>query len=168
MNPLCTTLIIFLHCRFDESLANVTKELATEWSTKTVDELANNADLKKPISIHQLIDFLGKLIESKDIVELNERKIELLESTYNLKQSKNAEVRFRLNRLIIRARLVQRLQEIIDFANSNFRMKFCRPIYRDLGAWPEAKPKAVENFLNVKNQMMAVCSHTIEKDLGLK
>lgn len=161
-------LILHIIFRFDESLANVTKNLANQWSTKTVDELAKSTDINQPISIHQLIEFLGKLIECKDIVELNERKIELLENTYNLKKSKNAEVRFRLNRLIIRARLIKRLDEIIEFANSNFRMKFCRPIYRDLAAWPEAKPRAVDNFLNVKDQMMAVCSHTIEKDLGLK
>ncbi|KAH8327902.1 hypothetical protein KR067_001424 [Drosophila pandora] len=154
--------------KFDESLANVTKELAQLWSTKSVAELNGTPDIKKTISIHQLIDFLGKLIESKDIVDLNEKKIELLESTYNLKASKNAEVRFRLNRLIIRARLIKRLDEIIAFANSNFRMKFCRPIYRDLAGWPEAKPEAVRNFVSVKDQMMAVCSHTIEKDLGLK
>eukprot|EP00099_Drosophila_melanogaster_P018767 NP_609916.5 uncharacterized protein Dmel_CG10602, isoform F [Drosophila melanogaster] len=153
---------------FDESLANVTKELASLWSSKSVAELADSAEIKTTISIHQLIDFLGKLIESKDIVDLNEGKINLLESTYNLKSSKNAEVRFRLNRLIIRARLIKRLDEILEFANSNFRMKFCRPIYRDLAGWPEAKPAAIRNFVNVKDQMMAVCSHTIEKDLGLK
>ncbi|KAH8273583.1 hypothetical protein KR018_002274 [Drosophila ironensis] len=154
--------------KFDESLVNVTKELAKLWSTKSVPELVDSPDIKKNISIHQLIDFLGKLIECKNIVDLTERKIELLESTYNLKASKNAEVRFRLNRLIIRARLIKRLDEIISFANSNFRMKFCRPIYRDLADWPEAKPVAVRNFVSIKDQMMAVCSHTIEKDLGLK
>ncbi|XP_017069922.2 leukotriene A-4 hydrolase isoform X2 [Drosophila eugracilis] len=154
--------------KFDESLANVTKELASLWSAKSVAELTDGVEIKKNISIHQLIDFLGKLIESKDIADLTERKIDLLESTYNLKSSKNAEVRFRLNRLIIRARLIKRLDEILEFANSNFRMKFCRPIYRDLAGWPEAKPAAVRNFASVKDQMMAVCSHTIEKDLGLK
>lgn len=77
-------------------------------------------------------------------------------------------MRFRFLRLVIRARLLKRIDEIIAFANSNFRMKFCRPIYRDLGQWPEAKPIAIESFQSVKNQMMAVCAHTIEKDLGLK
>ncbi|XP_068145346.1 leukotriene A-4 hydrolase isoform X1 [Drosophila tropicalis] len=154
--------------KFDESLVNVTKNLAKLWSSKSVAELSDNADIKQKISIHQLIDFLGKLIETADFVDLNEAKIELLEKTYNLQNSKNAEVRFRLNRLIIRARLINRLDEIIEFANSNFRMKFCRPIYRDLAAWPEAKPAAVKNFLSVKDQMMTVCVHTIEKDLGLK
>ncbi|XP_043642326.1 leukotriene A-4 hydrolase isoform X2 [Drosophila teissieri] len=154
--------------KFDESLANVTKELASLWSSKSVAELTDSAEIKKTISIHQLIDFLGKLIECKDIVDLTESKINLLESTYNLKNSKNAEVRFRLNRLVIRARLIKRLEEVLEFANSNFRMKFCRPIYRDLADWPEAKPAAIRNFVSVKDQMMAVCSHTIEKDLGLK
>lgn len=149
-------------------MANVSKQLASLWSTKTTDELANNAEIKQKISTHQLIDFLGKLIECKDIVDLSEKKIELLESVYNLKNTQNAEVRFRVMRLCIMAKLMNRLDEIIAFANSNFRMKFCRPIYRDLAKWPEAKPKAVENFNKVKNQMMAVCSHTIEKDLGLK
>ncbi|XP_060663693.1 leukotriene A-4 hydrolase isoform X1 [Drosophila nasuta] len=154
--------------KFDETLANVIKDLSNLWSTQTCEQLVNNPELKKPISVHQQIAFLGKLIESKDIVELNAQKIDLLESTYNLKQSKNAELRFRINRLIIRARLIERLNDIIDFANSNYRMKFCRPIYRDLAAWPEAKPKAVENFLKVKDEMMAMCSSQVEKDLGLK
>lgn len=159
---------IWFTSRFDQTLANVSKELAVLWSTKTTEELVENADVKQKISTHQLIDFLGKLIECKDIKDLNEQKIELLETTYNLKNTKNAEVLFRVMRLCIMAKLMNRMDQIIAFANSNFRMKFCRPIYRDLAKWPEAKPIAIKNFESVKNQMMAVCSHTIEKDLGLK
>ncbi|XP_012155314.1 leukotriene A-4 hydrolase-like [Ceratitis capitata] len=116
---------------FDETLADISKQLAKLWSTKSTADLRGDTDISKPISSHQLIDFLGRLIECQDIVELNEEKIELLESTYNLKSTKNAEVRFRVMRLVIRARLLKRIDEIIAFANSNFRMKFCRPIYRD-------------------------------------
>ncbi|XP_054743036.1 leukotriene A-4 hydrolase isoform X1 [Anastrepha obliqua] len=154
--------------KFDETLADVSKQLAKLWSTKTTAELRLDTDITKPISSHQLIDFLGRLIECEDVVELNAHKIDLLESTYNLKSTKNAEVRFRVMRLVIRAKLLNRIDEIIAFANSNFRMKFCRPIYRALGQWPEAKPIAIESFQRVKDQMMAVCAHTIEKDLGLK
>ncbi|XP_037958023.1 leukotriene A-4 hydrolase isoform X2 [Teleopsis dalmanni] len=154
--------------KFDDTLANISKDLALLWSSKDIKELENNETIKQKISSHQLIDFLGKLIECEEIVNLNEKKIELLESTYNLKNSKNSEVQFRLMRLCIRAKLMDRINDIIAFANSNFRMKFCRPIYRDLGKWPEAKPIAITNFERVKDQMMAVCSHTIAKDLGLK
>ncbi|XP_050318865.1 leukotriene A-4 hydrolase isoform X2 [Bactrocera neohumeralis] len=154
--------------KFDETLAAVSEQLAKLWSTKSTTELRADSDITKPISSHQLIDFLGKLIESSEIVDLNAEKIEFLENTYKLKDTKNSEVRFRFLRLVIRARLLKRIDEIIAFANSNFRMKFCRPIYRDLGQWPEAKPIAIKSFESVKNQMMAVCAHTIEKDLGLK
>lgn len=138
------------------------------WSTKTTSELASNAEIKQSISTHQLIDFLGKLIECKEIVDLTEQKIELLESVYNLKNTQNSEVLFRLMRLCIMAKLINRLDAIIAFVNSNFRMRFCRPIYYDLAKWPEARYKAIENFDRVKHQMMALCSYTIAKDLGFK
>lgn len=127
-----------------------------------------NEEIRQVISTHQLIDFLGKLLECNDIIDLTEEKIKLLESIYNLNATKNAEIRFRFLRLCIKTKLMNRMDEIIAFANSNFRMKFVRPIYRDLGQWPEAKQIAVENFNKVKNQMMKVCSNGIEKDLGLR
>lgn len=154
--------------KLDDSLAVISKNLSIIWSTKTITELKDCPELLETLSSHQLIDFLAKLIECEDIVDLDDKKILLLESTYKLDVNNNAEVRFRFIRLCIRAKLLYRMQEILDFANSNFRMKFVRPIYRDLGQWPEAKQTAIENFNRVKSQMMQVCASNIEKDLGLK
>jgi leukotriene-A4 hydrolase len=106
-------------------------------------------------------------LEAKDIVELGEAKVNAIADVYKVEGTKNAEIRFRFMRLCIRARLMGRLDEILQFANSNFRMKFVRPVYKELGQWPEARPKAIENFEKIKNQMMAVCVHTIAKDLGI-
>ncbi|TMW41617.1 hypothetical protein DOY81_013301 [Sarcophaga bullata] len=103
------------------------KQLATLWSTKTTRRMTDSSRCQtNPISTHQLIDFLGKLIECKDIKDLTERKLNYWKRIYNLKKTQNAEVRFRVMRLCIMAKLINRLDEIIDFANSNFRMKFCR------------------------------------------
>uniref|UniRef100_A0A1B0G0X7 Peptidase M1 leukotriene A4 hydrolase/aminopeptidase C-terminal domain-containing protein n=1 Tax=Glossina morsitans morsitans TaxID=37546 RepID=A0A1B0G0X7_GLOMM len=154
--------------RLDQSLASVSKRLALFWATKTVVELNNSPQLKEQISVHQLIDMLGKIVESPGMKGLNDQKIELLETTYNLKETKNVEIRFHLMRLYIMAKSMGRLDEIFNFLNSNFRLKYIRPIYRDLVNWPAAKPKAIENFKRVKGQMMAICSHAIEKDLGFK
>lgn len=131
-------------------------------------DLKQRSELHEKISTHQLIDFLGKLIECKKITDLGKEKIDLLESTYHLKDTKNAEIRFRFLRLCIKAQLIERLDEILDFANSNFRMKFCRPLYRDLGLWPEARETAIKAFNRFKPEMMAVCAHGIARDLGLK
>lgn len=106
---------------------------------------------------------------AKDTIqELNTDKIKLLSDTYKLDATKNSEIRFRYLRLCIKARLTHKMDDILVFANSNFRMKFVRPVYRDLGNWPEMKPAAVANFLKVKDQMMKVCAYTVAKDLGIE
>lgn len=98
---------------------------------------------------------------------MNQEKVSLLASTYGILDTKNAEIRFRFWRIAIKAQLMSYIDEIIRFANSNFRMKFVRPIYRELAEWPEAKPIAVENFKKIRNQMIKVCAYTVAKDLGL-
>jgi leukotriene-A4 hydrolase len=115
----------------------------------------------------QVIEFLAQLLERKEIVDLNVAKIDELARVYKVEATKNAEIRFRFMRLCIKARVMGRLEEILQFANSNFRMKFVRPVYKELGTWPEARQKAIENFEKIKNQMMTVCVHTIAKDLGI-
>jgi len=154
--------------KYDDTLAKICENLAFTWSTKKTDELVKDSSIQATLNPHQIIDFLGKLIENRDIVDMSPGKINLLQETYNLMKTRNAEIRFRLLRLVIRARDESRVPEILEFANSNFRMKFCRPIYRDLASWPQVQPVAIENFLKVRDTMMAVCAHTIAKDLGLK
>lgn len=62
---------------------------------------------------------------------------------------------------------MKKLDNILNFANSHFRLRFVRPIYIDLSKWPEAKPIAIANFEKVRSQMMKVCSVQVAKDLGL-
>lgn len=149
-------------------MASVSIQLSKLWSSDTLVVLRQRSELHEKISTHQLIDFLGKLIECKTITDLGKEKIDLLEDIYHLKDTRNAEIRFRFLRLCIKAQLIERLDEILEFANSNFRMKFCRPIYRDLGQWPEARDTAIKSFNRVKSEMMTVCANGIAKDLGLK
>lgn len=153
--------------KYDDSLALVSNKHAELWAKKTVDELKSILDVETHLTSLQKLDFLSKLLDTSDIVDLNEGKISFLETVYGLKATKNAEILFCFFRLVIRARLFKRLDDIIAFANSNFRMKFVRPIYRDLGIWPEARDIAIRNFESVKSQMMRVCSYGIEKDLSL-
>ncbi|XP_055386195.1 leukotriene A-4 hydrolase-like, partial [Condylostylus longicornis] len=152
--------------KLDDSLAIVSLNLSELWSLNNYDIKLSLQSLEK-ITSEQLIFFLEQLINRSEIVELNEEKILLLERKYNLTSNRNSEAKFRFLRLCIRAKLMDRMGEIIAFANSNFRMKFVRPIYRDLANWPEAKPIAIANFNRVKDQMMTDCSKQIAKDLGL-
>lgn len=153
---------------YNTSVYDTCKKHADLWSTESTASIKNSAVIHEELTSIQKIEFLSQLIGKQEIADLTAEKIDLLTSTYGFSKNvtKNAELRFRLMRLIIKARLT-RFDEIFEFANSNFRMKFVRPIYRDLANWSEAKPLAIENYNKVKDQMMKVCAYGIAKDLVL-
>lgn len=137
------------------------------WATKPTAEIKNSPVIKETLSSIQKIEFLSQMLGKSEIADLNEAKINLMTETYGFDGTKNSEIRFRLMRLIIKARLTDRFDEIFAFANSNFRMKFVRPVYKDLGQWDIGRPLAIANFEKVKDQMMKVCAYGVAKDLGL-
>lgn len=160
--------------KYDTSLADGAYRHATLWTTTAdVSDIEKSPILQEPLSSPQKITFLSKLVESAGETTppppLSAEWIQLLQDTYRLgnDDTKNSELRFRFLRLCIAAKLHDRMPEILAFANSNFRMKFVRPIYRDLAAWPAAKAEAVANFEKVRDQMMDVCAGQVAKDLGL-
>lgn len=152
--------------KYNTTLADIAHQHAKFWIESSVDTIKTNISTDKLTTL-QKIEFLSKLNEAKDIKGLSTEWITLLENTYDLNKSKNAEIKFEFSRLCIKARQFNRMDEIIAFANSNFRMKYVRPIYKDLGHWPEARDIAIGNYNKVKDQMMAVCANQVAKDLGL-
>lgn len=137
------------------------------WGSKTTDEIKKSPVINETLSSIQKIEFLSQMLDKSEIADLGEAKINLMTQTYGFDNTKNSEIRFRLMRLIIKARLPDRFDEIFAFANSNFRMKFVRPVYKDLGAWDLGRPLAIANFNKVRDEMMKVCAYTVAKDLGI-
>lgn len=152
---------------YDTSLVDECHKHTNLWADNTLSVIKTSTVLREKLSSPQVIEFLSGLIEKETIVDLDADKIRLLADHYHLDQTRNSEIRFRYMRLCIRARLMKKLDDILNFANSNFRMKFVRPIYKDISKWPEAKPVAVANFEKVRDQMMRVCAVQVAKDLGL-
>lgn len=113
----------------------------------------------------QTINFLQVLIE-QDPLPLD--RLRNLGDTYNVAISKNSEIMYRWIRLCIRSRDESKLNEALQFVNSQGRMKYVRPIYRDLYAWEAVRERAIENFLKNEPYMMHVSAYTLRKDLHLK
>lgn len=152
---------------YDTSYSDAVNKQAQIWSNNTVDEIKNNANISKDLHILQLIELLTVLVQNPINVPITEEWISLLETSYGLVGTKNSAILFTLARLYVKGKLFDRLKLVFAFVNSNFRMKYVRPVYRDLNSWPEAKPLAVENFLKVKSQMMKCCALGVAKDLEL-
>lgn len=153
---------------YNTTVYDTCKEHADLWASKSTAEIKSSDLIKEELTSIQKIEFLSQLIGKNQIVDLTAEKVDFLTATYGFSKevTENAEIRFRLIRLIIKSRL-NRFDEIFEFANSNFRMKFVRPIYRDLAGWDVGKPLAIANYNKVKDQMMKVCASTVAKDLGI-
>lgn len=135
------------------------------WRLASLEDIAKSTLLKETLSSQQILEVLSQLIEHDTVLE--RPKMELLEAAYKVNETKNAEIRFYYLRLCIRAKDANKLKEIFEFADSSFRMKFVRPIYKELAAWPEMKEKAIAHFEEIKDQMMKMVAVLIAKDLGI-
>lgn len=74
---------------------------------------------------------------------------------------------YRWLRLCVKSKDDTKLSEVFEFLNGNGRMKYVRPLYRDLYAWEEVRGQAINNFLKNEKNMMHVSAYTLRKDLHL-
>ena len=117
------------------------------------------------IASNQIQEFLGSLINSDP---LPIAKIEAMSELYSLDKSSNVEVVFRWVRLGLKARWLPSVKEALRLVNMQGRMKFVRPLYRDLYSWEDQRQVAVENFLAHRAEMMYVTADMVAKDLHVK
>lgn len=151
---------------YDRSQNEAVEEQVEIW-TNSIENIRNHPNLKRTgYNVWQLVEILAVLVQKPNL-KVTEEWIQLLEETYGLIGTKNCEFLLNLCRLYIKGRLSNRLDEVLAFVNSNFRIRYIRPIYRALNGWPEARPRAVANFHSVENQMMRSVAHNIYKDLEL-
>ncbi|XP_046970491.1 LOW QUALITY PROTEIN: leukotriene A-4 hydrolase [Vanessa cardui] len=118
----------------------------------------------KAFTPHQIINLLQSLID-QDPLPLD--KLRNLGDAYKVANSKNTEITYRWLRLCIRSKDKTKLSDVFAFVNHQGRMKYVRPIYRDLYAWEEVRDQAIQNFLKNEPYMMHVSAYTLRKDLHL-
>ncbi|XP_032519652.2 leukotriene A-4 hydrolase isoform X1 [Danaus plexippus] len=118
----------------------------------------------KSFTPHQIINLLQSLIDQEP---LPVEKLRFLGREYKINDSKNTEIIYRWLRICIRSKDQDRVDDALAFVNHQGRMKYVRPIYRDLYAWEDVRERAIENFLNNEPYMMHVSAYTLRKDLRL-
>lgn len=151
---------------YDLTLTNACNELKEKWiSWKEEDPIPLTSDDFEKLSPHQKIYLLQLILDLKTPQPLT--KLREIERVFRLTNVKNSEIRFRWLRICLQAHWEEKIQDALDLVNEIGRMKFVRPIYRDLYAWEEARERAIENFKNSRVYMMHVVAHTVSNDLHL-
>ncbi|XP_022913827.2 leukotriene A-4 hydrolase-like [Onthophagus taurus] len=94
-------------------------------------------------------------------------KLRGLETAFDLANVKNSEMKFLWFRICIKGRWEEKIEGILSWLNGVGRMKYTRPLYRDLYNWEASKTTAINNFEKYRSYMMHVSEYTIAKDLHL-
>jgi len=151
---------------FDDSMAKVCQELRTKWTSWNGDEPCplSGADMNDFIS-GQKIEFLALLLEE---APLSHAKLDKMQELYDLDSVVNSEIRFRWIRLGLRGKWQPAVAQAVQMVTEQGRMKFLRPLYRDLYAWEDTREVAIQTFLKNKDSMMHVAVQGLELDLKLK
>ncbi|XP_056638114.1 leukotriene A-4 hydrolase [Diorhabda sublineata] len=150
---------------YDKSLAVACDALLEKFRKWTGYEICPiTAEVTEKLMPEQRIYFLQKLCQSE---KQPIHKLKILGDLFYIQKIKNAEIKFHWLKICLKARWEEKIQEVLDWINVVGRMKFVRPLYRELYQWEVSKNRAIENFKANKNQMMHICTISIAKDLKL-
>ncbi|KAI0232089.1 Leukotriene A-4 hydrolase [Lamellibrachia satsuma] len=149
---------------FDMTLANECAALQQHWVSSTEDLSKFNQDDLINMSPFQVKEFLSQLLSQ---LPLPTKKIEKMQAVYKFNEVRNSEIRFRWLRLCLKARQEEAIARALEFVNEQGRMKFVRPIYRDLIAWELSREQAVDNYKQQASSMHSLTAAMVGKDLKL-
>jgi len=151
---------------YDATLAKDANKLADQW-------IANgDADIKdiSKWSTLQVICFFEKILLTTDESKqyLSADALKKMNEYYKFSSSQNSEIRFRWYQLAIRANYSAVYDDIVSFLKEQGRMKFVRPLYRDMHAHgQETRQLGLNTFKAWKDNYNSIASKMISKDLGL-
>jgi len=104
--------------------------LAEKWlacSEDKIDSLATGPGFKELIPVQQ-IEFVDQLCVSDKVISV--KKLQKFDEWYSMKTFRNTEVRFRWLKLTIKARWEDKIEDCIELATTQGRMRFVRPLFR--------------------------------------
>ena len=150
---------------FDTSLVDVCIKLTERWLKASSDDLTefSKEDLKE-FSSRQIIEFLSQLL-TKEPLPLSH--IQAMQKAYNLNSYGNSEIRFRWLRLCVRVGWEDSFPLVVEFLLEQGRMKFVRPLYREMYKSEKSKELAIKTFKDNRQIYHKIASAMIEKDLHI-
>lgn len=112
----------------------------------------------------QMIQLLQNILEEEPVPSA---KLQAFEEKFKLKSARNCEIKFRWLRIGLKAHWEEKIDETLDWVVDVGRMKYVRPLYRDMYKWEAARERAIQVYKDNKKNMMYVAAHTVGKDLHL-
>lgn len=151
--------------QYDNTLQAACADLVSKWLSWNTSDVSpfTSSDLSSLIP-EQIEEFASIMLETNITLE----KVKIMDEIYCMSNFKNSEIKFRWLSLCINVKWVEKVDDALKFATEQGRMKYTRPIFRDLYEWEEMREKAINTFYHCKDNMMYVLVKALMTDLHLK
>ncbi|KAI6657704.1 hypothetical protein LOD99_449 [Oopsacas minuta] len=153
---------------FDSSLQQPCIELSNRWINISADELAtldSSFELYSSLSPLQKRDLLSLLLRAD--IPLPITHLIKMKTLYNMEDSKNAEIKFKWLSLCLRSNWEEMYVQVASFLTEVGRMKFVRPLYRNLYKAENGRDIALKLFKQHKHIYHNICATMVAKDLEI-
>ncbi|CAK6983123.1 leukotriene A-4 hydrolase [Scomber scombrus] len=149
--------------QYDTTMADACIALSHRWTKAKNQDLSSfkGSDVKT-LSSHQLIEFLSLLLQ-EDPLPLTH--VKRMQEVYDLNSCMNSEIRFRWLRLCVRSRWEDKVAMALKMATEQGRMKFTRPLFREVYNFEKYREEALRVFLAHRAEMHPVTAGLTAKDL---
>lgn len=141
---------------YDDSLHQKSATIARAWSAGVIEK--TDVDT---LNANQVMSSL-KLLHNFDNITLT--TVEQLDKTFHFGDSHNSEILFSWYRLCIKTRYEKVVEPALKFVTQQGRMKYVRPIYRDLAQWDKHRSHTIDVFNSNKDFYHSICANMLEKD----
>uniref|UniRef100_A0AAY4EXJ2 Leukotriene A(4) hydrolase n=1 Tax=Denticeps clupeoides TaxID=299321 RepID=A0AAY4EXJ2_9TELE len=149
--------------KYDTTMADACISLCQRWVKATEADLSGfcAADVKT-LSSHQLIEFMALLLQEEALPLTHVKR---MQEVYDLNSIKNSEIRFRWLRVCVRAHLEEAVPMALKMATEQGRMKFTRPLFKEVYNWDKFRDLAIKTFVENRSAMHPVTAMLVAKDL---
>jgi leukotriene-A4 hydrolase len=152
--------------KFNTKLADSAITLAKKWAEQGGQ--GTSADDLKEFSSGQKTTFLDQLLVLTESKPLSPQTIQAMDKLYNFTATKNSEIRLRWYTLCIKSGHTDIFPHVVNFLKEQGRMKFVRPLYRELHKHSEGKQLAESTFKANRESYHSIAARMIAKDLGVE
>ncbi|XP_056604573.1 leukotriene A-4 hydrolase [Triplophysa dalaica] len=151
--------------QYDTTMADACTSLCQRWVKAKEGDLASftEADVKK-LNSHQLIEFVALLLQEEPLPLTHLKR---MQEVYQLNDIKNAEVRFRWLRVCVRGQWEESVTLALKMATDQGRMKFTRPLFKEVYNFPKYSEAAVKAFKEHRGALHPVTAMLVAKDLKI-
>jgi leukotriene-A4 hydrolase len=152
----------------DTTLSDACTTLAHDWFYgQPGNQFAEFSPLQVQIFLEKVLVEVENKVKSDGEAGVREI-LGRMDEQYHFSESKSAEVKFRWFTANLKAKETKIFDKVLEFATSQGRMKFTRPLFRELAkVSPEAKALAQETFIKNRGFYHSICAKMVAKDLEI-